>query len=50
MSVFHLVTARGIVEWDAAAANTRASKIAGACSLLLWIGIMLAGRWIGHLS
>jgi hypothetical protein len=23
---------------------------AGACSLLVWIGVVLAGRWIGHLS
>ena len=50
MAVFHLVTARGIVQWDTATSTTRASKFAGACSLLLWIGIMLAGRWIGHLS
>jgi hypothetical protein len=50
MAVFHLISARGMVGWDTAAATTRAAKIAGACSLMLWIGIMLAGRWIGHLS
>jgi hypothetical protein len=22
----------------------------GACSLLVWVGVVLAGRWIGHLS
>lgn len=50
MAIFHLLSARGIARWDTAATTTVAAKLAGACSLLLWIGIMLAGRWIGHLS
>lgn len=50
MAVFHLVTVRGIARWDTAHAPTGASRFAGACSLLLWVGVMLAGRWIGHLS
>ena len=48
MAVFHLVIVRDVARWDA---ETRgAAKLAGACSLLLWIGVMLSGRWIGHLS
>jgi hypothetical protein len=27
-----------------------AARIAGACSLVVWAGVVLAGRWIGHLS
>lgn len=50
MAVFHLVSARGIAEWDASAAPSPAARFAGACSLLLWAGVMLSGRWIGHLS
>ena len=50
MAVFHLRTSRSIATWDAAAATTVAAKFGGAGSLLLWISIMLAGRWIGHLS
>jgi uncharacterized membrane protein len=50
MTIFHLVTARGIVQWDTTARTTPASRAAGVCSLALWVGIMLAGRWIGHLS
>jgi hypothetical protein len=50
MAVFHLATARGLHRWDRAAATSTGAKAAGACSLLLWIGITLAGRWIGHLS
>jgi hypothetical protein len=50
MAVFHLGTVRSIPRWDTAAATSPAAKLAGVGSLLLWIGIMLAGRWIGHLS
>ena len=49
MAVFHLRTSRSLAQWDIAAATTFAAKFGGAGSLLLWIGIMLAGRWIGHL-
>lgn len=50
MAVFHLRTARGVALWDRGTATSAGAKVAGASSLLLWIGIMLAGRWIGHLS
>lgn len=49
MAVFHRATARGIAQWDTARAGTAGARFAGASSLLCWIGIMLAGRWIGHL-
>ena len=49
MAVFHRATARGIARWDTAKAATGAARLAGASSLLCWIGVMLAGRWIGHL-
>jgi hypothetical protein len=50
MAVFHLVTSRRMAEWDTPQATTASARVAGAMSLLLWIGVMLAGRWIGHLS
>jgi hypothetical protein len=50
MAVFHVATARSLGRWDTAVATSGGAKAAGACSLLLWMGIMLAGRWIGHLS
>lgn len=49
MAVFHLATSRGVARWDRSAATTPASKLAGALSLLIWTGVMLSGRWIGHL-
>lgn len=50
MAMFHLATTRGIARWDTTALTTASSRFAGASSLLLWVGVMLAGRWIGHLS
>jgi hypothetical protein len=49
MAVFHLGTSRGLARWDTAPVTSAASRLAGASSLLLWVGVMLAGRWIGHL-
>jgi hypothetical protein len=50
MAVFHLGTVRSMPRWDTAAVTSAAARFAGVGSLLLWIAIMLAGRWIGHLS
>ena len=30
--------------------RARLQMTTGACSLLVWAGVVLAGRWIGHLS
>jgi hypothetical protein len=46
MTVFQLVTARGIAAWDRTA-PPRAARIAGLASLLLWAAVVLLGRWIG---
>ena len=50
MAVYHLRFAPGTGEWDVAGSMPRAARVAGGCSLTLWVGITLAGRWIGHLS
>jgi hypothetical protein len=51
MAVFHLATSRGMAHRDAAVATTTTgARFAGASSLLLWVGVLLAGRWIGHLN
>jgi len=49
MAAFHFVIARDRLRWDAAATPT-AAKLASAASLILWTGVVLAGRWTGHLS
>jgi hypothetical protein len=50
MAAFHLITARRIATWDLAAPTPLPSRLAGAASLFLWAGVMLAGRWVGHLN
>jgi hypothetical protein len=46
MIVFHAVTARGLADWEHGPPPL-AARLAGAVSLLLWITIVAAGRWIG---
>ena len=47
MLVFHLVTYRGIGAWDDSPRPPLPVRLAGATSLLLWIGVVVFGRWIG---
>jgi hypothetical protein len=35
-------------QWDTATRPPQAARVAGAASLLLWIGVIFAGRWVGH--
>jgi hypothetical protein len=50
MLVFHFGVFRSVAAWDAAATTPTNAKAAGALSLLLWMAVMLAGRWVGHLN
>ena len=49
MALFQFRTFRDIVTWDTVAVTPVAARVAGAASLLLWAGILLAGRWTGHI-
>ena len=48
MALFQVRTFRSVEQWDNAASPPIAARVAGATSLLLWAGVVLAGRWIGH--
>lgn len=50
MLVLHFVAFRNIEHWNQQATTSTSAKLAGACSLVVWAGVVLAGRWIGHLS
>ena len=50
MAFFQLRSIKDIDSWDNASKTPRAAKLAGATSLLLWAGVVLAGRWTGHLN
>lgn len=49
VAIFHLWTFRTVAHWDQSRPTPRAATLAGAASLALWVGVMLAGRWVGHL-
>ena len=46
--VFHLTTYRSVASWNAAADPPRTAKVAGILSLVLWSGIIVAGRAIAY--
>jgi len=47
--IFHQTIYRRVANWDKSAATPLAAKFAGCCSILLWFGIVAAGRWIAFL-
>jgi hypothetical protein len=47
MIVFHLVTYRGVGQWDTSARTPATARAAGAISLSVWIAVVAFGRWIG---
>jgi hypothetical protein len=48
MAAFHRIGTREIVHWDAAGGTpVVAAKTAGGISLLVWIAVVVCGRWIG---
>lgn len=49
MAWFQFRLHRQLANWDTHAETPRQLKLAGGLSLLLWSGVMLAGRWIGHI-
>lgn len=50
MAWFHFLGDRGIARSHGASHTTPSARLAGAFSLICWIGVTLAGRWTGHLS
>jgi uncharacterized membrane protein len=46
--VYHFLTSQGIERWDAAARPPLAARLAGGISLLLWFGVIAAGRLVAY--
>ena len=46
--VFHARTHRTVHEWDADAVPPRRARLAGAVSLLAWMGVVVAGRLVAY--
>ena len=49
MAVFHLGAYRKMHLWDPEVLPPVAARAAALISLTLWVGVVLAGRWIGFL-
>jgi hypothetical protein len=49
MALLHFGVFRTVNAWDTSTPPSTA-KASAALSLLLWSGVVLAGRWVGHLS
>ena len=49
MAYFHFRIYKKIARWDGASSTPMQLKVIGSLSLLLWSGVMLAGRWVGHI-
>jgi len=47
--VFHWTAYRSVGKWDDAPGTPLGAKLAGSFSLLLWFGIVAAGRWIAFI-
>ena len=47
MLLFHLISGPSMAIWKAEMRPPLAARLAGGLSLLLWIGIVSCGRWIG---
>ncbi|HXQ25291.1 MAG TPA: DUF6644 family protein [Candidatus Acidoferrales bacterium] len=46
--VFERITYRRVASWDDAAVTPLGAKFAGCVSLLVWVGVIAAGRWIAY--
>ena len=49
MALFQFRTFRDVALWDVGTVPPPAARAAGAVSLALWAGVVLAGRWTGHI-
>ena len=49
MAYFHFKIYKQISRWDKGVNTPGNVKLVGAMSLILWSGVMLAGRWVGHI-
>jgi hypothetical protein len=49
-AVFKFITYRNIQEWDTERATPMGAKMVGVVSLVLWAGVVAAGRWIAYIA
>jgi hypothetical protein len=47
MLLFHFLTWRRVEQWDQMLPPPIPARLAGGLSLALWLGVAIAGRWVG---
>jgi hypothetical protein len=47
MAIFELFTAKTAPAWDKNVPPPSAARLAGALSIVLWVGVIFFGRWVG---
>jgi hypothetical protein len=47
MAIFQRVTFRSVAGWDSELRPPLGARIAGAASILIWLGVIFFARWIG---
>ena len=47
MAVFHFTAYRAVHDWNHTLPTPQPARIAASLSLLFWVGVVVAGRWIG---
>jgi hypothetical protein len=47
MAVFELRTLKSVPSWDTGVPPPTAARVAGALSIVLWLAVIVFGRWIG---
>lgn len=50
MAVFHFTAFRAVRDWNLVLPTPRSARIAATLSLVFWIGVVFAGRWIGFVK
>lgn len=48
-SIFHFTIYRSVSKWDNAPSPPLWAKMVGTISVILWAGVVIAGRWIGFM-
>ena len=44
---FHAFVERSIAKWDSSAQTPMPARLSGIFSLVMWVGIVVCGRWVG---
>jgi hypothetical protein len=50
MVALHVGAYRNVVSWDKVVPTPTGARVAGALSLMFWIGVIVCGRWVGFVT